>query len=556
VDRVDHLFLRRAAAVLALAVVLAAGLIAGACWERFRSQSAAGADAAAMGAPEDRSRVPLPATDGGRQEGAAALAPEAVRLQAGRARAMTMDFRHQWQHQFVVEVPHDAVAMQVEVAAAPCIFDLFGRALAPIEDPAYDAEHYNQALENKLRVSRYSETPLETGDFYLSVEYPSLYPPVLGNRTLRAATYEITVSFVATRIDAELRPGAPAAGRLDPDSGSFRTYVIDVPEDAEALRIDLDNTHSDLDLLASHQAQILHPEEADHTSAGSVGREILVIDRDSDPPLAAGRWYVNVVESSALDEAEFTIYASLSADPPEPLLAIPAPPPTPDGKWRALYATVDLTTGAYSGSGVLLTEEGLILTNHHVVAEAVVAAEARRKELAASAKADGAAAAPALDDVIVAITIDPRHPPVEMFRGEVVEYDEKEDLALVQVTRGYYGQPLPRAYGFPHVELGNPNELEIGDPLYVVGFPAVGDLRNRPAVTLTRGIVSGFSGAKNIKSDALISGGNSGGGAFDQNWRLIGCPTYTVSGYDGDFGQLGYIVSLNAMPQAWRKRIK
>jgi hypothetical protein len=166
-----------------------------------------------------------------------------------------------------------------------------------------------------------------------------------------------------------------------------------------------------------------------------------------------------------------------------------------------------------------------------VVAEAIVAAEARRKDRSA-AKSESTPGAPALDDVIVAVTVDPRHPPVEMFRGEVVEYEEKEDLALVQIT------------------------LEIGDPLHVIGFPAVGDLRNRPAVTLTGGIVSGFSGANNIKSDAHISGGNSGGGAFDKDWRLIGCPTYTVSGYDGDYGQLGYLVSLKALPDSWRKRLK
>jgi hypothetical protein len=475
---------------------------------------------------------------------------EVVRLQPGKVRRMTMNFRRQWQHQFVVEVPEDAVAMRVEIEAAPCIFDIFGRALTPIEDPASDAEHYNQAIENKLHISRYSEAPLETGDFYLSVEYPSLYPPVLGNRTLHQATYDITASFVTTRVDAELQSGQPIAGKLDPDSGSFRTYAIDVPEGAAALRIDLDNSHSDLDVLANHEEQILHPEDADHTSAGSVGREILVIDADSDPPLSAGRWYVNVVESSAIDEAEFTIYASLDRNPPQPLLTIPAPPPTPDGKWRALYAAVDLTTGAYSGSGVLVTADGLILTNHHVVAEAVVAAEARRQEQ--SAAPSNGAAVPALDDVIVAVTVDPRHPPVEMFRGEVVQYDEKSDLALVQVTRGYYEQPVPQGYRFPYVEIGEPAELQIGDPLYIVGFPAVGDLRNRPAVTLTSGIVSGFSGPDNIKSDAPISGGNSGGGALDRNWRLVGCPTYTVSGYDGDYGQLGYVVSLNAMPKEWR----
>jgi hypothetical protein len=551
---VEHSLIRRAAGVFALAAVLAVGLLLGMLWEqcRFRPYGPPNeTPALAEAAPGEG---PLPEAIGGAEDDSApAASAQIMRLEPGRSRQVTIDFRASAPQQFVVAVPRNAVAMTVAIAAAPCIFDIFGRALAPIEDPLTDAEHYNQAVENKLRVSRYSEAPLETGDFYVSVEYPMLYPPVLGNRTLNRATYEITVSFVTTRVDGELRPGEHVAGELDPDSGSFRTYSIDVPEGAQALRIDLDNSHSDLDVLVRYEEQVLHPEDADHTSAGSVGRESLLIDGDSDPPLSAGRWYANVVESTAIDEAEFTIYASLDLDPPEPLLAIPAPPPTPDGKWRALYAAVDLTTGAYSGSGMIVTADGLILTNHHVVAEAVVAAEARRKEESPAAASSGAAV-PALDDVIVAVTVDPRHPPVEMFRGEVVEYDEKEDLALIQVTRGYYGQPVPKEYRFPFVEMGDPDELEIGDPLFVVGFPAVGDLRNRPAVTLTTGIVSGFSGAHNIKSDAHISGGNSGGGAFDQNWRLIGCPTYTVSGFDGDYGQLGYVASLRAMPPEWRKR--
>lgn len=467
-----------------------------------------------------------------------------------------MDFRAEPSHAFVVEVPDDAVVLVVEVAGAPCIFDIFGRTGLPLKDPATEYEHYNFAEDNRLRVSRYDSYPLETGDYFFTVEYPSLYPPTLGNRLLTSTSYDITVSSIKTRIDGVLEPGAPLAGRLSPQNGSFCTFVVEVPADAKALRLDLDRTHSDLELLALREAQILHPEDASHAAAGAVGREILVIDRHSDPPLAPGRWYVNVVESLAIDEADFTLYATLDGAPPAALLPLGASPPATEDRTRALYASVSLTTGSSGGSGVLVSPTGLILTNQHVVAEAIVAAEARRQTSARRSGENGAAQAPALDDVIVAITLDPRYPPVEMFRGDVIEHDEKLDLALVQVTRGYYGQLIPDEYRFPFVRLGRTEPLEIGDPLHVIGFPAVGDLRNRPAVTLTRGIVSGFSGPTSIKTDALISGGNSGGGAFDHDWRLIGCPTFTVAGYDGDYGQLGYIVSIDALPDSWRKHIR
>jgi hypothetical protein len=507
-----------------------------------------------MSAPEEagrRSAQLLKKLETAREAEAAA---EFEPLRPGQTRRMTMDFRGNPSHQFVIDVPDDAVAMLVELKGAPCIFDIFGRTLAPMSDPYSEYEHYNEAQENRLRITRHEGWPLETGVYYLAVEYPSLYPPTLGNRMLASADYEITVSFITIRIDGELKPGTPLAGRLSPETGSFCTFVVDVPEGAEALRLDLDNTHSDLELLARHEAQILHPEDADHAAAGAVGREILVIDRDSDPPLSAGRWYVNVIESLAADDAEFTLHATLGADPPSSLLAFGSPPPVTDDRTRALYATVSLTTGTSGGSGVVISPAGLILTNYHVVAEALVAAEAKIPKR--QKPGDSTAAAPGRDDVIVAITLDPRYPPVEMFRGEVLEHDEKTDLALVRVTRGYYGQPLPADYRFPHVALGEPETLEIGDPLNVCGFPTVGDLRNRPAITLTRGIVSGYSGPQSIKTDALISGGNSGGGAFDEHWRLVGCPTFTVTGYEGDYAQLGYIVSTRAIPTTWLELLK
>ena len=57
-----------------------------------------------------------------------------------------------------------------------------------------------------------------------------------------------------------------------------------------------------------------------------------------------------------------------------------------------------------------------------------------------------------------------------------------------------------------------------------IGFPAIGG----DSVTVTKGEVSGFNnyrGVRWIKSSISISGGNSGGGAFNANGELIGVPT-------------------------------
>jgi S1-C subfamily serine protease len=64
----------------------------------------------------------------------------------------------------------------------------------------------------------------------------------------------------------------------------------------------------------------------------------------------------------------------------------------------------------------------------------------------------------------------------------------------------------------------------VNDDLFIVGFPSIGG----DSVTFSRGIVSGFiqeDGVRWIKTDAQISGGNSGGPAFNSKGELVGVPT-------------------------------
>ena len=74
--------------------------------------------------------------------------------------------------------------------------------------------------------------------------------------------------------------------------------------------------------------------------------------------------------------------------------------------------------------------DGLILTNYHLVEEVVDNPEEK-------------------DAVVIGVTLDPRQPARELFRGNVLAYDKKIDLALVQIACGLYHQPLPEGYRFP-----------------------------------------------------------------------------------------------------------
>jgi Trypsin-like peptidase domain len=85
--------------------------------------------------------------------------------------------------------------------------------------------------------------------------------------------------------------------------------------------------------------------------------------------------------------------------------------------------------------------------------------------------------------------------------------------------------------------------VELGDDVRVIGYPAIGadpdefffstdfgpsDVR----ITVTQGTISGFGqlgGEDVIQTDALIAGGNSGGGAFNDEGQLIGVPTFGLA---------------------------
>lgn len=437
---------------------------------------------------------------------------------------------------FQIAVPPDAVLMTARVSNSPAPLDILARFDQPIAS-SRDAEHGSEpdALEPTLLVSRQSNPPLEEGTWHLAVAHLRSAMPVAQKRPVKKIPFEIRVSFVRAKAEGVLKPGQPVAGQVRAEEGSVRIYAIDVPESAKALRLDLDGVSSDLDLLARHGQLVVRNEDADETAISPLGRESLVIGAASGRPLQPGRWYVSVVHPMDYGSADFTLHATLAPEPPAAVLAIPSLPLPDDPRRRAIFGTVEVATDLGAASGTLVTEDGLVLTNYHCVAD--VAENPRESE-----------------PVIVAATLDPRQPPCELFRGKVLVFDKKLDLALVQITRGLYRQPLPKGYRFPAIPLGDCAALEIGDMVSTLGFPTVGGSTGRVSVTLTRGVLSGFEQAPIgtlLKTDAAISPGNSGGAALDQHWRMIGVPTY--ENVDPEFvGRMSYIHPLTLIPEAWR----
>ena len=150
----------------------------------------------------------------------------------------------------------------------------------------------------------------------------------------------------------------------------------------------------------------------------------------------------------------------------------------------------ELPRGASVGTGVILTEDGYIITNAHVIA-------------------GGTSCYVALADGSI-------------FDAALVGYDAEQDLAVIkaQDTDGRAAQGLPAA------EFGDSDALSVGDPVYAIGNPLGVELRG----TLTDGIVSAINRDVDvdgvtmtlIQTNAALNNGNSGGPLIDSYGQVVG----------------------------------
>jgi putative serine protease PepD len=185
-----------------------------------------------------------------------------------------------------------------------------------------------------------------------------------------------------------------------------------------------------------------------------------------------------------------------------------------------MTATIGGQEQAYGwGSGTIISPTGLILTNAHVA-----------KPSAAGLGIYEFDPTPAVDpeDLVVAINESEDRPAVPKYRATVLMADGYLDAAVIQIDRDLDGNPLSsNSLSLPTVPIGGSDTLHAGDPMTVVGFPGIGG----DTVSLSSGRVSGFLGDDRIgqrawiKTDAVVSSGNSGGLAANDAGQLVGIPT-------------------------------
>lgn len=162
-----------------------------------------------------------------------------------------------------------------------------------------------------------------------------------------------------------------------------------------------------------------------------------------------------------------------------------------------------------SGSGVLITADGYIVTNNHVV--------------------NGA------DEINVTLTNK------KTYKAKVIGTDASSDLAVIKIE----------ASSLPYLVYGNSDEIKLGQWVLAIGYPLNLD------VTITAGIISAKNRSINInarqsdrpletflQTDAAVNQGNSGGALVNTSGELVGINS-AIASPTGSYAGYSYAIPVN-----------
>lgn len=197
----------------------------------------------------------------------------------------------------------------------------------------------------------------------------------------------------------------------------------------------------------------------------------------------------------------------------------------------------------YGGSGSIIREDGLILTNAHVAAPE---SPGLFEQYGESIRIENP------EYLLIHLTdgmTDTNEP--ASYRARVIQADGYLDVAVIQIYANADGSELDGELDLPTVPVGSSGELRAGDDVTVLGFPAVA--RSEDSITVTTGVIStvindpDLGPRSELDTDARIAPGNSGGMAVNNDAELIGIPTALLSDEGGSSVLSGRIRSIDVV---------
>ena len=182
------------------------------------------------------------------------------------------------------------------------------------------------------------------------------------------------------------------------------------------------------------------------------------------------------------------------------------PTPTPDPvqvvSKSSVDAVVQIETDKGLGSGFIIRNDGLIITNYHVI---------KNSSFINVILKDGT-----------------------VLTGQKLAIDAYIDLALIKINEKF----------LPYLKLGDSNSLSLGQKILIIGYP----LGYKGPSSVTEGIISAFRNNGNeLQTDAAAQPGNSGGPLLNLNGEVIGI--LTSKDQDAPQGMNYGIASKQAKPK-------
>lgn len=181
-----------------------------------------------------------------------------------------------------------------------------------------------------------------------------------------------------------------------------------------------------------------------------------------------------------------------------------------------------LTLGG-SGSGVFISQDGLILTNKHVV---------ENKDEFGNI----------VSSVFkICVTENTTTVPECSYSASLVAKNEDTDIALLQLTNV---NQLAAKTSFDFLSTNLDGNRKIGEEVKALGYPSIGG----KTITTTKGTITGTSEEHDlswIKTDASISFGSSGGALIDSQGSLLGITTAAHADFLASMGYVIDIASIN-----------